>query len=321
MKKLVSLVMVAAVISIGTGCGNRVEVPPAHIGKIMSKTGFEKGIKFPSAFRLPYDAWNPPKLVLTEASDNALSEAALQVYMPKDKLNLTVDIRGTYTISSAEKNVDKIFAKITPRDGRNRFTMIVTAGRVYDTYAKQVIRESARTILTQYEISYVMENRDAVSTELFSRITEKLKDSPIKINRLGFADIQPPTVIVAAQIAAKEREVEIQKAEAQKQIDLAQADAALAVAKKQQEVDLIEAETQVLVNQKLAEGVTQAFVTQRGLRILEGMAKSDNKVFFMPQEVFSNPALLIPSLQDAYEGGSVDKNNTTAKEINDIIRH
>jgi regulator of protease activity HflC (stomatin/prohibitin superfamily) len=296
---LKTLLILTPILLMLGGCGSRVEVPPAHIGKVLTKEGFQDGIIQPSSLRLPWDRIYPPKLTLVETSDNPIEEKKMQVFIPQDKLNLTVDIRGVYTISSKEENVNKIFDKVKLKEEGGRI-MSVSAPQVYKIYAEQVIRASARTVLTQYDITHIMENRESISNELFENIQTKLKDSPISISRMEFADIQPPQVIVSAQEKAKEREIEIQKAEADKQISLARAEADLEVARKQQEVDLLEAETQVLVNKKLAEGVTEAFVTQRGLKILEAMVRADNKVFFMPQEAFKDPAVMIPTLSDAY---------------------
>ena len=85
-----------------TGCGELVEVPPAHVGKILTKSGYQQGLKGPSRFRLPYDFLNPPKLILAEVSDHGLREQ-MKVFMPKDQLNLSFDVRGTFAISSDEK--------------------------------------------------------------------------------------------------------------------------------------------------------------------------------------------------------------------------
>jgi F0F1-type ATP synthase epsilon subunit len=146
-----------------------------------------------------------------------------------------------------------------------------------------------------------MENRDSISIELTAAVRAQLADTPIGVVQFGLADCQPPAVIVQAQENAKEREIAIQKAEANKQVALKEAEANYEVAIKQQQVDLKEAETQVLVERKLSEGVNKAFVAQRALRVLEKLADSDNKVFFLPQETFSNPALILGAVQESFK--------------------
>ena len=144
----------------------------------------------------------------------------------------------------------------------------------------------------------VMENREEISAELSKKVRARLKSTPITTIRFGLADVQPPKVIVDAQEAAKKREIEIQKAQADKIIKLTEAEAALEVAIKQQDVDLKEAETQVLVNKKLAEGVTQAWVTQRSLKVLEKL-QNGNHVILMPTEAYSNPAMMVGIMNKA----------------------
>jgi len=109
----------------------------------------------------------------------------------------------------------------------------------------------------------------------------------------GLADIQPPKVIVDAEEQAKQREIGIATAEADKEIRIRNAQADLTVAEMQQAVELKQAETDVLVEQKLAEGFNRSFLMRRGLAALEAMAASDNKVIFLPNEAFSNPAVLM----------------------------
>jgi regulator of protease activity HflC (stomatin/prohibitin superfamily) len=164
---------------------------------------------------------------------------------------------------------------------------------VYSIYGQNPIREVARTVVTKYSIDEIMQNREKIGQELFIAVRETLKGSPITVLDFGFADLQPPQVIVQAQEARKEREVAILKADAEKQVKLKQAEAALEVAQKQQEVDLKEAETQVLVEGKLSSAVSEAFVTQRALKIWESLATNDAKTIIMPAEAIKNPALLM----------------------------
>jgi hypothetical protein len=222
----------------------------------------------------------------------------MKIYMPKDKLNLDiVEVRGTYAITSDAANVNKIFDRITAAKKSDRLYFISIA-QVYATYAEPIIRETTRTVLTQYKIDYVMQNRETVGAELAKAIKLKLKGTPITPLYVGLADLQPPEVVINAQIKAKEREIAITEADNDKQVRLKIAEGDLEVANKQQEVDLKEAETQVLVAKKLAKGVSPAFIAQRALKVMEKMATSNNKVFFMPLEAMTNPAMLIGALQE-----------------------
>jgi regulator of protease activity HflC (stomatin/prohibitin superfamily) len=215
--------------------------------------------------------------------------------MPKDELNLTLEIRGIFTISSNERNVNKIFNRITPEKIAKRISYI-SMNEVYKTYAQPIIRETTRSIISNYTIKEIMSNREEIGKQIEDSLVERLKDTPIVPVYVGMADIQPPDVIVLAQESAKKREIAIKEAENEKMVSLEKAKAAYEVAIKQQQVDLKEAETQVLVNKKLTEGVNEAFVTQRALKVLTALAENPNTVFFMPMEAMKNPNMILGAL-------------------------
>lgn len=299
MKKFIPIVLCAVLSFSLIGCGKVVEIPPAHVGKLSTKNGLQAGIIPPSKIRLSSLCVTCDNLILAEASDFPMQES-LMIYMPKDQLNLKVDLRGIVTISSGEKNINQIFDRVTARQSDSNRVKIIPLSSVYSIYAQPVIREVVRSALTRYTIAQVMENRAQVSQELTTLIRDKLSTTPITIKQLGLADVQPPEVIVKAREAAKEREIAIQRAEADKQVKLKEAEAALEVAKKQQQVDLKEAETQVLVNQKLAEGVNEAFVTQRWLKVMEQLSKNtEGKVIILPYEAIKNPMIMMGASNQA----------------------
>jgi len=282
------------------GCiGETVEVPTAHRGMISTSAGLKEGVLPPSKIRLSNMCLTCDSLIIAEISDYGISEN-FELYMPKDRLNLTVDVRGTFATSDTEKDLSMIFSRVSAQPVTERVKAI-RASTVYETYAQQIVREKARSVLAKYDIATVMENRDSISAELFAEVVEALEGRPVKVLNFGLNDAQPPSVVTEAELKRKEREIAILQAEANKEVSLREAEAALEVAKLQQAVDLKEAETQVLVEQKLKEGFSDAFVAQRGLRILEELAKSDNQIVFLPTEALNNPSVMIGGLGKAFE--------------------
>lgn len=289
------------VMPILTACGTVVEIPPAHVGKLSTSDGLQAGIIQPSKLRLSNMCMVCDNLVLAEASDYAIKEE-MPIFMQQDTLNLKVEIRGTVAITSDEKNIEKVFDRVPAMPmAENERVSKIGISIVYVTYAQPIIRETTRTIITKYNIKQVMENRDAIGQEIWQAVRERLASTPITLVQFGLADVQPPSVIVEAQEASKTREIAIQRAEADKQVSLKVAEAAYEVAVKQQQVDLKEAETQVLVEEKLSRSVSPAFIAQRSLRVLEVLAGSNNKIMFLPLEAFRNPALLLGSVNNAFE--------------------
>lgn len=277
-----------------SGCGTRVEVPTGYVAKVMTPNGLQSGTKPPSSFRLPWSApWDGKYyLVMVEASDRSVTED-IEIFVPRDQLNLRVSIRMMLSIPhDDDEKIESIFARINASETEMSSIRSIKFNTVYDTYVSPVIRARAAEVLSQYSIHDIISNRQAVSQTIEEKLRDELATAPIILISAGLAEIQPPPIIVRANEVAKEREIEIQRAEADKAISIAQADAALEVAKKRQLIDVTEAETQLLVDEVLAQAVSPAFVMQRSLKILEAMATSENKVFIIPSEFINNPAIM-----------------------------
>jgi len=260
-------------------CGEPVEVPPAHVGKILTSEGFRTGTIPPSKFRLDWCVTLCDKLVVVEAADFAAKES-MKLFMPRDQLNLTVEVRGVFAVENNPETVNRIFDRIPAAQGGADRVAVIPMARVYETYAAQVLRETVRTILAEFSIDQIMENREAIGQRLFQDVREKLKAAPIQAVQFGLADIQPPDVIVKAKEIAKEREIAIQQEESNKQIALKKAEAEIELAEKDKIVRLKKAEAILAENQKVAESVTEKYLSYRYLEVLEAAARNESTIFF-----------------------------------------
>ncbi len=311
MRLLMVLSVIVTTLSV-VACGTPVEVPPAHVGKLSTSSGLQQGIIQPSKLMLGDLCRNCDSLILAEASDGSIKEE-MQIFMPQDQLNLKVEVRGTVAISPHEQNIEAVFARVPAAaiEGQSRVRLI-RLPVVYSIYAQPIVREVTRGVITKYRIDHIMTNRDAVSQEVWATIREKLAKTPIAFTQFGLADVQPPDIIVKAQEAAKEREVGIARAEADKMVRMKQSEADYEVALKQQQVELKEAETQLLVDQKIS-NVSPAVIAQRSLRVMSEIAKSGNQVFVLPSEMFRSPAMLVGFSQQVFG----DKRNADTGKASD----
>lgn len=285
-------------------CGPQVEVPTAHFGKRTDANGLRAEIIPPSKFRLERFCLVCDSLILLQAPDLGFKES-MTIWMPKDDLNLTVDVRGIASIAPNENTINRVFSRIDADQKIDSRVSRISMDKVYMTYAYPVIRRVVRSTISNYSIGFIMEHKEEVSTELEKQVGIALKSTPVGISNFGLADVQPPELIVTAKAQAKEREIAIQKAEADKQVALRtaeankevalkRAEADYEVAQQQQRVDLKEAETQVLVNMKLSEGVNEAFVVQRSLKALEALSKNpEGKMIILPMEALRNPGMIM----------------------------
>lgn len=192
-----------------------------------------------------------------------------------------------------------------PQSTRSPYVEIIDFDDVYRIYAELIVTTTARALLTQYDIEFVMSHREQISDLLEAEVSKRLAGTPIAVKTFKLGDIQPPALIVEAQQATKAREVAIDQAKADRLVALTEADAELEVAKKQQMVDLLHADTQRQVGLKLTAGVNQAFVQQRVLTVLESLAKSKNRIFVVPDEALTNPAMMTSVNQKALENDAV----------------
>lgn len=311
--RLTLLLILAAffMVSFAGACiGSAKEVPPGHIGALVGSDGLSDKVLQPGKFRLPARcSWfgsQCDRLILAEVSDFR-DEQTLSVFMPQDQLTLTVQVSGQFTIDA--NRADMLYSRIVPEpyqkgkrsDGTPIYdgsVTIILRDKVFDTYAEQAVIEQTRNYLRKFSIDEVLQNAEEIGDELTRILRGALTETPVKLVQFGFANLTPPDIILTANERAKEREIAIEEAKAEKLVALEQATARFEVAEVNQDIDLLEAETQMLVNQKLAESTSQAFIAQRTLAILLEMAKSDNKVFVVPTEFINSGGLAFAVFND-----------------------
>ncbi len=277
--KLIALSIATAML---VGCGDRVEVPPAHVGKILTRNGYAPETIPPSAFRLAPCWTYCDKLILMEAADTPVMES-MQIFMPKDKLNVTVEVRAVLTVPTTEKIVNSIFDRVvsqTFNDGSQR----ISAEKIYSTYGQQAIRGIVRSEITKYSIEEVLGQREKVGANIHDAIVAKLTatNTPIQISRFELANIQPPKIIVNAQEATKKREVDIATANANAEVEMVEAEKALMIAQKNRLVEREKAETIADGNRIAAASITPQMLAYKKLEIAKeiylALSKSNNVI-------------------------------------------
>ena len=278
----ITLILVTLLLA---GCnpffGEKVEVPPAHIGKVLTKDGYKVDDVYPSRFRLDLCVTYCDSLILLEMADRSKTET-FKLFMPKDQLNMKFDVRMTVAVNP--KKIDEIYEKIAPHKGKIIFETL------YSTYARPIIRDQVRQIMAEYSINEVASNRERISNELYEKVSKSLEDSSLTIKRFGLADVQFPDVITKAKEAAAERREQIEREKAQFEIQKVQLERALEEAKMTREIEKERAEATREVNNILAKSVTDKFLSYRSLEVLEKIAESKNKVF-VPMEALGTIGL------------------------------
>jgi regulator of protease activity HflC (stomatin/prohibitin superfamily) len=286
-------VLIASAIALAA-CGEKVEIPPAHVGKVLGKNGYHPETIPPSKFRLPWCWAYCDKLVVAQIADVGVEED-FQLFMPKDQLNMRFDIRGTFAIRNEDDSINQLYDRVLSHsneefEGVETWHNIILFDDVYEVYGKQVLRDVIRSTIAEYSINTVASNRDAVNAEIIAAVKKGLQHTPIKVIRLGLADVQFPDVITLAKENAADRRIKIDQAEADKQIRLVKLQADLEAARAERNIRKEKAQAILEENQIIAKSVTPDYLEYRKLEVLEYMAKNENTVF-VPMEALGTLGL------------------------------
>lgn len=280
-----------AIIGLLGACGKVVEVPPAHVGVVLTPSGYETEVHPPSSFRLaPCFIGACDRLVIVEASDQPF-ETDLQLFMPKDELNIAFDIRGTASISSDAKTILRILDRVVAQETDTGRVLRIDFDQVFNTYALPKIRTAARSKVSEYTIGQLVGQREAIGAELMLDLQAAVESTPISLTFADLAGVQYPEVIVKAKEVQKEREVAIKQEEAQKEVSLVKAQAELELAQKDRLVRLERARTIKEENDIVAESVTDKYLAYRQIEVMEKAAESPSATIFFPSDMLGSAGL------------------------------
>lgn len=259
-------------------CGEIVEVPPAYEGKVLTPNGYLPETYPPSTFRLP-SCWGIgsicDKLVLIEKSDNSVKEE-FTVFMPKNQLKMGFDLRMTASIRDGK--TDAILNKITA-ERTDLGRQYISFDRVYKTYAQPIIRDVVRSVVAEYTIDQIASSRDAINSEIQTRLEAALKNIPVGLKTVGLARVEYPEVITKRKEQAEERRIEIEQEEAKKQVKLVQLQTELEAAKANRAIRRERAQAAAEENKIAAASITPQYLEYKKLEVLSEIAKSGGSVF------------------------------------------
>lgn len=279
MNKYIKIAIVALMASTLSGCyGKKVTVPPAFEGKVLGKNGYLPDTYPPSSFRLA-SCWGLgsicEQLILIDKSDKGMIEK-FTLFMPKSDLTMSFDIRLTASIKDGK--TDTILNRVQPKttDSGSR---VIYFDKVYDTYAKPIIRDAVRSVLAEYTIDQVASSRDAVNSELVARVGNALKDTPVGLKQFALASVQYPGIITKRKEQAEERRIEIDQEEARKQVELIKIQTALEKAKASRAIRRENAEAAAEENKIAAQSITPQYLEYKKLEVLMEIAQSGAAVF------------------------------------------
>lgn len=246
------------------GCGERVEVPPAHVGKIMTQDGYQENLIPTSKFRLPACLAYCDRLVLLDVSDKSYVEP-LEIFIPEDKLNLKVSVRTTLSVNP--KKTTELFSALSPQ-AQSDYLSLIASESIYRTYATQIIQAEVRAYLSQFSISQIASSNEKINAEVSQRLSKVIQErTPFSVRYVGITNIEYPKIITAAQEAAAERREAIQQEEAQLEISKVKLERELQEARLTRAIEKEKAETESMAQSLLAASVDSRVLELRRLEV------------------------------------------------------
>lgn len=240
-RKFAFIASVLLAMTLLVGCGKKVEVPPAHVGKIMTKDGYQEGTRAASKFRLPMCINWCDKLVLLNTSDQA-KEEPLSIFIPEDKLNVDVGLRVTLSLDPTK--TEGLFKTLPPTSESDRVASI-SWEQIYKTYAQQIILTETRQYMSTFSIAEIASSMEKMNTDLRGILQKQLEArTPFKVRYVGITNIRYPEIITKAQENAAERREQIQGEQAQMQISEVKLQRELKEAQLQRQIEVEKAETE-----------------------------------------------------------------------------
>jgi regulator of protease activity HflC (stomatin/prohibitin superfamily) len=252
-------------------------VPPTAKGKIITTAGYDKDILEPGKYTL----WGRDDLILLQTNTDTYRES-VEVIL-KDKLTLSADVNFRGRIAGSEKILNSMFNDIVPGEDQ-----LVSFAEVYRVYGRMAVRNTARSVLSQYSVEDVHKNYARLSGDIGNMLLKKLEGTPLEISDVALGNIEYPNVVTDAINAAKERDLAIKKEEAQAKINLTKKKNERLLAEANYQVEITKAKAIRDKNKIIGEGVTPELIELRRLEVLEKMAENKSAVF-MPVEAMANP--------------------------------
>jgi hypothetical protein len=289
MKKFKLLLLAMLAVFVFTGCNE--QVPAGHVGKILGKSGFQPEVFPPSKVWLANNIWNinHEKLVLVETTTEKYNEPI--TVLLADKLELSADIIFRCRINSDdEKVINGIFNDIKVGNDLH-----VSTDEVYNIYGKMIVLNTAREVISKYNVDEVNTNYARITQELYQAVAPKLEGLPIEISDITIGNIKYPKIVTDAIEKAKERRMQIEEMEAEVQKRLTEAKGREELAKTEYNIKMMEAKRIRDYNKMISEGVNQNLLELRKLEVQERMvdAIQENKnVIYMPMDMMSGVSMM-----------------------------
>lgn len=278
-----STVALALICAMLAGCATmcKEQVPPGHVGMCRTVDGFE-GDPVPAGY---HTCWGPGSaMYLLEVSDK--EQVINMSVLCKDSLNFKFDVA---VLTAADRDnkalLKEMFENITPMGGNT-----ITADQIFLTYAKSVVDQEARKVVSKYETNQIVDKRAQIINEIQTSVNEALGGSIVKVKRVTVNNLDFPAVVTKAQEERAQRQVEIETEKAEQKKRLLKAENALKVASLEYEQQLLEAAMIADSNKVIGVSITPEYLAWWQMKVMSEAASGPNNWGFIPYTDFGSSA-------------------------------
>lgn len=261
-KTLIKITALLGAAMFMTGCYET--VPAGTKGKIMGGAGFQPEIYPPSRIWISNNPWNMvrEKMFLVQTTTHKFREV-IKVKLSEEKLNVTVPIFFRGRINGSDQVVNTLFNDIKMDDN------IVTVQEVYQVYAQQIVANTARDIISKYNVDELPKNYGRITVEIYQAVKPKLVGIPFEMSDVTIGNVDFPPVVEKAIDLATEKRMKIEETQAKVQIAIEEASGREEVAKAEYRIKMIEAKQIRDYNRLTAEGITKDLLALKEIELRE----------------------------------------------------
>lgn len=272
-------------VTVFAGCSLE-KVGPTEKGKFLSYSGYSDEIVGTGRYFLWTIAGQ--RLIKLDTAVNVADEEISQVAM-KDGLMMDFSVQFRTRLNSDPKIINSILNEVRPDINDE-----ISWEEVYRIYGKKTVQQVSRAVLSRYTVNDILTNYENVSVELFTAISKEFKErqSPLIVSEVNLGRPRPPKSIMDAMEVAARKVAELKQIEADREKDIASAQANEAIARENAKSKIIEAQTQAEQQRIMSQGLTPEYL--EFLRI-EAMSKSAEKgnATYIPYQALGNDGLSV----------------------------
>ena len=294
-------ILMVVIMAMAVGC-NKDWVEPGQLGRVKTTSGWQDELLAPGRYSMGYKS----SMYTLDATEATFAENMKILMKGNINLTLTVEVRCGVD-ATRTKEALSVFDRVPAgrRVGEkgvpvNKDKRHIPLAQVYKTYGKMTVQSVPRKLFSPLKVEEFQDQRVTLSELLDKKIRDALLETPLKASAVEITNIDWPKVITAANIQAKQREIEIKAEEAKVKKDIVAAQGALKVAEEQYKVSILEAKMVADSNKLIADSLKDnpEYLQWHNIKVLGKAAEGPNNAFIIiPYAAMgSGQDLLTPAL-------------------------